>query len=114
MVDINVTDAFKEWFDELDEQDTEAVVYSVTLLEDKGTSLKHPHSSNLNGTTYPLRELRVQSGGRPLRVIYAFDPKREALLILGGDKTGDDRFYETIIPKAEKLWEDHLAGLKNS
>ena len=42
------------------------------------------------------------------RIIYAFDPRRQAGLILGGDKTGDKRFYEWIIPKAEAIWERYL------
>jgi hypothetical protein len=58
-----------------------------------------------------LRELRIQSLGRPLRVIYAFDPLRQAVLILGGDKTGDDRFYERMIPRSEKIWERYLQEL---
>ena len=44
----------------------------------------------------------------PLRVFYAFDPKRQAVLILGGDKTGDDRFYETMIPRCERIWKEYL------
>jgi hypothetical protein len=50
-----------------------------------------------------MRELRVQSGGRPLRVFYAFDPRRSAILLIGGDKTGDGRFYERMIPIADAL-----------
>jgi hypothetical protein len=56
-----------------------------------------------------LRELRVQHEGRPYRVLYAFDPARKAVLLLGGDKGGDDRFYEQAIPRAEALWERYLA-----
>jgi hypothetical protein len=52
-----------------------------------------------------MRELRVQSGGRPLRVFYAFDPRRSAILFIGGDKTGDDRFYERLVPVADKLYD---------
>ncbi|HTW36368.1 MAG TPA: hypothetical protein VMD53_17230 [Rhizomicrobium sp.] len=51
----------------------------------------------------------MQRGGRPLRIFYAFDPRRAAI---GGDKTGDDRFYETYIPIADKLYDEHLAELK--
>jgi hypothetical protein len=80
----------------------------VGLLEAKGTSLGFPYTSATAGSRYSLRELRVQSGGRPLRVIYAFDPRRQAVLLIGGDKTGDDRFYERIIPQAEALWADYL------
>ena len=70
-----------------------------------GVALPFPFSSALAGSRYPLRELRIQSGGRPLRVLYIFDPRRDALLLIGGDKTGDDRFYERLIPQAERLWE---------
>jgi hypothetical protein len=84
----------------------------VGLLEAKGVSLGHPYSSAIKGTKHPIRELRVQSGGRPLRVLYAFDPRRQAVLLLGGDKTGDDRFYETVVPRAERIWEQYLTELE--
>jgi len=48
----------------------------------------------------------------PLRIIYAFDAQRQAVLILGGDKTGDDRFYSWMIPKAEAIWEQYLQELR--
>ncbi len=51
-----------------------------------------------------MRELRIQSRGRPLRVFYAFDPLRQAVLLLGGDKTGDNRFYVSMIPRVEAIW----------
>ena len=59
-----------------------------------------------------MRELRVQSGGRPIRVFYAFDPRRNAILLIGGDKTGDDRFYEAYVPKADRLYDVYLAELR--
>jgi hypothetical protein len=59
-----------------------------------------------------MRELRVQHGGRPYRVLYAFDPLRIALLLIGGDKTGDDRWYDVYVPKADRLYDEHIAGLK--
>jgi len=43
-----------------------------------------------------------------LRVLYAFDPRRQAVLLIGGDKTGDGRFYERMVPKAEAIWEQYL------
>ena len=58
-----------------------------------------------------MRELRVQVGGRPLRVFYAFDPRRVAILLIGGDKTGRDDFYERLIPVADRLYDEHLAEL---
>jgi hypothetical protein len=61
---------------------------------------------------HDLRELRVAHQGRPYRVLYAFDPRRSALLLLGGDKTGDDRWYEVNVPRAEKVYDRHLSELK--
>jgi len=59
-----------------------------------------------------MRELRVQSGGHPIRVFYAFDPRRSAILLIGGDKTGNDRFYRDSIPIADKLYDEHLEELR--
>ncbi|RLT44878.1 MAG: addiction module toxin RelE [Chloroflexi bacterium] len=108
MIEVLGTDVFEEWFLALDDTDSMAVARVVGLLEAKGTALGFPYSSAIQGTAYPLRELRIQSGGRPLRVFYAFDPLRQAVLLLGGDKTGDNRFYAIMIPKAETIWQDYL------
>jgi hypothetical protein len=59
-----------------------------------------------------MRELRTQRGGRPFRTLYAFDPRRMAILLIGGDKTGEDRWYEVYVPLADKLYDEHLAQLK--
>ena len=59
-----------------------------------------------------MRELRIQSGGKPLRVFYAFDPRRSAILLIGGDKTGGDRFYERMIPVADDLYDVYVQELK--
>jgi len=58
-----------------------------------------------------MRELRPQRKGRPLRILYAFDPCRSAILLLGGDKTGDDRWYDIHIPIADRLYDEHLKAL---
>jgi hypothetical protein len=73
-------------------------------------ALGFPYSSEIKGSQ-TLRELRVQSGGRPLRVFYAFDPLRRAVLLLGGSKTGDERFYEAFVPRAERIWVEYLSSL---
>jgi len=83
-------------------------VRGVGVLEAKGPALGFPYSSAITGSRYALRELRIQSGGRPLRILYCFDPKRQAVLLIGGDKTGDDRFYQRMIPKAESIWGQYL------
>ena len=59
-----------------------------------------------------MRELRVQHAGRPIRVFYAFDPRRTAILLLAGDKTGDDRWYSIHVPLADRLYDEHLETLK--
>jgi hypothetical protein len=59
-----------------------------------------------------MKELRTQSKGAPLRSFFAFDPKRSAILLIGGDKTGDDRFYDRMIPLADALLDRHLQELK--
>lgn len=58
-----------------------------------------------------MRELRIQHAGRPYRVLYAFDPRRAAILLLGGDKTGQDRWYEQFVPTADALYDEHLETL---
>lgn len=60
-----------------------------------------------------MKELRTQSQGRPLRTLFAFDPRRNAILLIGGDKTGENRFYEKMIPLADRLYDKHLKELKD-
>jgi len=114
MIEVIATDEFAGWYEELDEADTKAVVRVVGLLEARGVSLGFPYSSEIKGSRYALRELRVQSGGSPLRILYAFDPKRQAVLLLGADKTGmnDERFYKTSVPKVESLWIEYLKDIE--
>lgn len=60
-----------------------------------------------------MRELRIQSHGDPIRVFYAFDPRRVAVLLIGGIKTGKGkRFYKEFVPKADKLYAEHLKMLE--
>ena len=59
-----------------------------------------------------LRELPVQHRGRPLQVLYTLDPPRTAILLLGGDKAGDDRRYERELPRAERVFDEHLETLR--
>jgi hypothetical protein len=59
-----------------------------------------------------MRELRTQTAGKPFRTLYAFDPRRFAILLIGGDKTGDGRWYETQVPIADQLYDEHLKQLK--
>ncbi len=79
----------------------------------KGTSLPFPDSSGIKKSKHShLRELRIQSEGKPLRVFYAFDPRRSAILLIGGDKTGNDRFYDEYIPVADRLYNVYVEELR--
>ncbi len=110
---VEVTDECVEWLGSLDEADFDAVDFSVDLLAEHGPLLDYPHSSKIGGSRHAhMRELRVQSGGRPLRIFYAFDPRRSAILLIGGDKTGDKRFYDRMIPVADRLYDVHLDELR--
>ncbi len=112
MVEVIATDEFLGWFEGLGRLDKEAVERTVKLLEMAGVTLGFPHASAIKGSTDALRELRVKSSSHVLRIIYAFDPRRDAVLIIGGDKTGDGRFYERILPWAERIWKTYLAEQK--
>ena len=59
-----------------------------------------------------MRELRTQHDGRPFRTLYAFDPRRVAILLIGGDKTGNDRWYEVHVPLGDRLYDEHLEQLR--
>ena len=109
---VEYTDEFGVWWESLTEADQISVDAHVRKLESRGTDLPFPYSSGITGSRHArLRELRVQSGGRPLRVFYAFDPRRMAILLIGGDKTDDDRFYRRMVPIADALYDQHLAEL---
>lgn len=112
MVEVVVTDEFREWYETLWLEEQESVFRVVTLLEGRGVSLGFPYSSAIEGSRHGLRELRIQHRGRPYRAFYAFDPQRRAVLLLGGDKSGRDRFYEEWVPRADVLWERYLAELR--
>ncbi len=109
MVEVVVTNEFRVWYGALAASDQDAVRRVVNLLEHRGVGLGEPYSSALIGSKHALRELRIQSRGRPIRVFYAFDSRRQAVLLIAGNKTGANRFYEVFIPKAERIWEEYLA-----
>ena len=80
---------------------------------ESGASLGFPHSSSIEGSKYShMRELRIQSAGHPIRVLYAFDPRRSAILLIGGVKAGNDRFYREYLLAAAKLYDEHLEELR--
>lgn len=72
-----------------------------------------PYSSKIKSSRHgQLRELRVQYRGVPYRILYAFDPRRVAVLLIGGSKLGDERWYERFVPLADDLYDEHLEELR--
>lgn len=112
MVEVYYTDEFAEWFEGLESREQGDVDFVVQLLAAAGTSLGFPHSSAIKGSKHALRELRPSGGRSPLRLLYAFDPKRDAVLLVGGDKGKDKQLYVRLIPLAKKIWDQYLAEQK--
>ena len=113
MWEIEYTDEFEEWWETLSEDEQDAVTFSVGLLHSEGPTLKFPHSTDVKKSRHSsMRELRSQCKGRPLRTFYAFDTRRAAILLIGGDKTGDNRFYNVMVPLADRIYDDYLREIE--
>lgn len=111
--EVEFTDEFGQWWRSLSESQQDDVAYSVSLLAELGPTLGFPHSSKVTTSRHTrMRELRTQSGGRPLRTLYIFDPSRTAILLIGGDKTGNDRWYEQFVPVADRIYQQYLDELR--
>ena len=110
--EVEYTEEFGKWWDGLKETEQGKLDAAVRLLEEHGPALPYPLSSGVSGSRHThMRELRTQAQGRPLRVLYAFDPRRTAILLVGGDKTGNKRWYKVNIPIADRLYDEHLEEL---
>lgn len=111
--EVEVTNEFRDWYRSLTDGEAEDVSSVIDLLEANGPRLGFPHTSAIRGSRHPgMRELRVQHAGRPYRVLYTFDPRRTAILLLGGDKTGKDRWYERNVPVADRLYDLYLVEIE--
>lgn len=109
------TDEFGDWWQSLSESEQEDIAASVRLLEQYGANLPFPHSSGVKGSRHGhMRELRIQHKGRPYRILYAFDPRRVAILLIGGDKTGKNDWYERFVPVADNLYDIHLQEIQET
>lgn len=112
--EIEFSPEFGRWWDSLNASEQQSVDFSVSLLQQVGPTLKMPHSSGIEISSHRhMRELRIQHEGRPYRVLYAFDPRRVALLLIGGDKTGNSRWYEEHVPLADAIYNRHLRELES-
>ncbi len=111
--EVEYTDEFGDWWAGLSDDEQNDITAVVELLMEYGPHLRFPYSSGVQGSRHGhMRELRVQSAGKPLRVFYAFDPRRSAILLIGGDKTGNARLFQRYVPVADRLYDDHLEALR--
>lgn len=111
--EINHTHEFEDWWDALTVAQQRDVAARVELLEEHGPALGRPIVDRVHGSAFHnMKELRCSSSGT-LRVMFAFDPRQEAILLLGGDKSGDwDAWYDEAIPAADTLYVEYLRELR--
>jgi hypothetical protein len=101
------TDEFEEWWETLTELEQNEVATSIEVLEETGPATGRPTVDSVKGSRHPnMKELRAT---RTVRVFFAFDPRRVAILLIGGDKAGKTkRFYRQMVPKADRIYDTHL------
>jgi hypothetical protein len=110
---IEYTEQFEVWWLGLTEAEWESIAAVVGALEAAGPALRRPYVGTIDGSRHPnMKELVVQHKGEPYRILFAFDPTRVAILLIGGNKTGDARWYERMVPVADDLYDEHLATLR--
>ncbi len=113
---VQFDEAFELEFDELPETVQNEMLAHAKLLEQFGPTLGRPRVDTLNGSRHPnMKELRFQADGGVWRVAFAFDPQRQAILLVCGDKSGvsERKFYKQLIRKADERFDQHLARLKD-
>ncbi len=110
---VEFTREFEDWWNGLSEDEQVDVETKVRVLEELGPALGRPHADSVQGSRHAnMKELRIQHAGRPYRVLFAFDPRRRAILLLGGDKTGNASWYDENIPIADRSFDNHLLTLE--
>jgi hypothetical protein len=111
--EIEVTDEFEAWWDGLTSDQQESVTDRVGLLAERGPDLGRPVVDRIVGSRHHnMKELRASQGGA-LRVLFMFDPRRQVILLVGGDKSGEwQAWYDVAIPRADDLYDTYLAELQ--
>jgi hypothetical protein len=112
--EVEYTDGFEAWWSHLSEEQQEALHDRVTLLAENGPNLKRPVVGEIRSSRHRnMKELIVSAAGS-LRVLFTFDPRRHAILLLGGDKSGNwEAWYATAVPEADELYDQHLQELRD-
>jgi hypothetical protein len=109
--EVEGTDQFADWYGSLSEEEQERVDYVVGKLEEDGPLLRRPAADTVVASRFVnMKELRINNP--PMRIFFAFDPRRVAILLIGGDKSNDPPFYDRMIPIADELFAKHLADLE--
>ncbi len=111
--EVEYTEEFLAWWDELTERERIAITATVALLQEKGPALTRPYVDTLSkDSRYPnMKELRLQHAGRPYRIIFAFDPRQSAILLIGGIKSGKG-WTAKMVAAADKIYSQYLRELK--
>lgn len=110
---VEFTDEFEVWWNSLSEEEQVEISAKVDLLQEHGPTLPRPHADVIVSSRHSnMKELRGRVEERQLRVLYAFDPSRTAVLLIGGDKTGDLKWYQKFVPVADDLFDRHLKRLE--
>jgi hypothetical protein len=107
--------SFEPEFEELAEAVRDELLAHMGLLREYGPKLARPHADTLNDSKHAnMKELRFKAADGVWRVTYAFDPQREGILLVAGDKSGgsEKRFYKQLISKSDKRYDEHLAALE--
>ncbi len=108
MWEITYSDEIDSWLKTLDNDALEAILKVLMILSEIGPSLGRPYVDSIKQSKYKnMKELRIQNKKRLFRILFIFDIKRNALLLIGGDKRGDKRFYKRMIPIADKIYESY-------
>jgi hypothetical protein len=109
---VEFTDQFEQWWDQLSMEEQASIDVTVEVLQERGPGLRRPFVDTVKGSRHAnMKELRPRGGF--IRILFAFDPRRMAILLLGGDKRDRWRsWYEEMIPVADRLFDEHLATLQ--
>ena len=112
---IERTDEIAEWISDLDDDAKEAILKNLIILKEIGPALGRPYVDTIKQSRHKnMKELRVQNKMRLFRIFFVFDLDRNAILLIGGDKRGDKRFYEKMIPIADDLFDDHIKSRRKT